>query len=244
MARRWARLASVAVLLAAGCTTGRVQPPLAGSTKTVVSPVPVSSFTRLEVESGFVVNLSLGPATSVKLLVNKNVLGVVDVRVSGHTLHIGLKPGARVQTVILRAAVSTPHLTAITVGGAAIVSWGDYLQSPSLDVSASGSAALEGPIEVYRARVKLSGGANVGLMGDANALDVQASGASVLSALPLHVTNLTVDLSGASHVGITASGSISATLSGASSLQYYESYGKPTFTHKNVSGGSTIETGP
>jgi Putative auto-transporter adhesin, head GIN domain len=245
--RRSIALLPVAFLMtvvAGGCTTV-VEPGVKGSAQSARTPVQVPSFTRLDVESAFVVNLSLGP-TNVTLDVSKNVLSAIDVHVSDSTLHIGLKPGRTVVsgTVMLRAFVSTPHLTGLAAGGASIIGWGQYFQSPEMEISASGASMIDGPVEVDRLHIDLAGASHLALQGDAHSLDARVSGASVASILGLKVTNLTVGLSGASHMQTTVVETISAVLSGASSLLYYPTYGEPTFTRKDVSGGSSIQAGP
>jgi hypothetical protein len=229
--------------VAGGCTTV-VGSSVKGSTQSARTPVQVASFTRLDVESAFVVNLSLGP-TNVTLDVSKNVLSAIDVHVSDDTLHIGLKPGRTVVsgTAMLRAFVSTPHLTGLAAGGASIVGWGPSFQSPDMEISVSGASMIDGPVEVDRLRFDVSGASHLALQGDAHSLDAQLSGASVASILGLKVTNLTVELSGASHMETTVVETISADLSGASSLVYAPTYGEPTFTRKDVSGGSSIQAG-
>ncbi len=215
-----------------------------GTPASVTTPVQVPSFTRLDVGSAFVVNLSAGP-TKVTLDVSKNLLEHVDVHVSGGTLHIGLEPGTTVVgTASLRATVSAPRLTAITVAGASVLSWSDSLQAASLTVSVSGASSIQGPIEADQTRVDLSGASHLGLQGETHAMDAVVSGASVASTLSLTVTNLTVELSGASHMEATVIETISADVSGASSLVYAPTGGEPTFTRKDVSGGSSIQAGP
>src|SRR3989442_2340292 len=70
---------------AVGCAT------ITGSGKVVSTPVPVSSFSRLQVSSAFEVNVSFGEQEAVTLHVDDNVTGHLDVGVSNGTLHIGLK---------------------------------------------------------------------------------------------------------------------------------------------------------
>jgi hypothetical protein len=230
-------------LLAGSCT--RVVDPVHGARASVVTPVPVPGFTRIDVESAFVVNVLPGP-TKVSLDVSQNVLSSLDVSVSGDTLHIGLKPGSAFLpgTTMLRATVSTPHLTGLTAGGASIVGWNQSFQAPDMQLTESGASMVGGPVEADHLHVELSGASHVALQGDAQSLDAVLSGASVASILGLKVNDLTVELSGASHMETTVAGTISAVVSGASSLVYYPTYGEPRFTRKDVSGGSSIQAGP
>jgi len=62
--------------------------------------------------------------------------------------------------------------------------------------------------------------------------------ASQLDAVDLEVSDLAIGLSGASTADGSVAETISAGVSGASSLRYR---GSPTFTRREVSGGSSIE---
>jgi hypothetical protein len=65
----------------------------------------------------------------------------------------------------------------------------------------------------------------------------RASGASHLALERLEVDGLEVELSGASNAEVLVRRTISASLSGASSLRYL---GSPTLTRQDTSGGSSI----
>jgi hypothetical protein len=234
-----AMLACLAALLAAGCT-GLDEPAITGSGRVVASPVPVSSFSRLEVGGAFHVTATIGSANSVTLHVDENLLDLVDVHVSGDTLHIGTKSGANLHGANLSADATAAELTGVEVSGAAQVTLIGDTDAVSLDLSASGAGQLTGNIGAQHVRLELSGASHATLSGTAGALALEASGASDLQGQDLRVSELTVELSGASSASVTVSGSISAEASGASSLRYF---GSPTFTKKDVSGGSSIEAG-
>lgn len=234
-----AMLACLAALLAAGCT-GLDEPAITGSGKIVASPVPVPSFSRLEVGGTFHVTATIGGANSVTLHVDENLLDLVDVHVSGDTLHIGTKSGANLHGSNLSADATAPELTGVEVSGAAKVKLTGDTDAASLDLSASGAGQLTGDINAQHVRLELSGASHATLSGTVGALALEANGASDLQGQDLRVSELTVELSGASSALVTVSGSISAEVSGASALRYL---GSPTFTKKDVSGGSSIEAG-
>ena len=235
---RLALLACVTAL-AAGCTS-LDQPTITGSGTVIASPVPVSSFSRLEVGGTFHVAVTVGSPESVTLHVDDNVLDLTDVQVSGDTLHIGLKSGTNVHGATLSADVTAPELAGVDVSGAALLTVNGTIQTASLDLSVSGAGQVSGNLAVQHARLELSGASHATLSGTAGTLSMEASGASNLEGSDLQVGDLTVDLSGASHAIATVTGTISAGVSGASSLHYL---GSPTFTRKDVSGGSSIQAG-
>jgi hypothetical protein len=90
---------------------------------------------------------------------------------------------------------------------------------------------------VDRAEGTVSGASRLELTGTAGALEVDGSGASNLALAGLAVDDLDLQLSGASRADVRTDGTITAQLSGASSLTYL---GTPDFTRRDTSGASTI----
>ena len=221
------------LLIAAGCK-GTVS----GSGTVTSTPVPVSTFSRLEVSNAFVVNVSFGDQENVTLRVDDNLVGHLDVGVSAGTLHVGLESGTSVRDATLHADVTARTLSGIDISGASQVHLADVLTGERVQVVLSGAGRLDGTAHVDLARLELSGASNAKVSGSAGRLEVTESGASRLDAVDLDVSDLAIDLSGASTADVSVRGTISAGVSGASSLHYR---GSPTFTRREVSGGSSIE---
>jgi hypothetical protein len=231
-------LAGAALLLLGTAGCGLDQPTITGSGSVVASPVAVGSFSRLEVGAAFHVDVTTGSTETVTLHVDENVLDLVDVHVSGDVLHIGLKPDANVNDAGLSADVTARELSGVDASGAAQVTLNGPLEASPVDLSASGAGQLTASLHTDHARLQLSGASHATLSGTAGALDLEASGASNLQGGGLHVEDLTVELSGASSATVAVSGTMSADVSGASSLHYT---GSPSFRRREVSGGSSIE---
>ena len=222
------------LFLAVGCNES-----VSGSGNVTSTPVPVpaSGFSGLEVSNAFDVTVSFGDEESVTLRVDDNVVGHLDVGVSEGTLHLGLESGTSVRDATLHADVTARSLSRIDVSGASAVHLSDALTGSKVEVAVSGAGRLDGMAGVDLANIELSGASNANLTGSAGRLQVTGSGASKLDAVKLQVSDLTIDLSGASKAEVSVTGSISAGVSGASSLTYR---GSPEFTRRDVSGGSSI----
>jgi hypothetical protein len=216
MSRR-AGLSGVALaalcLAAAGCGSERT---VTGSGNVVSRTVAVDDFTRLEAQQTFQVHVSTGSAPKVVLHADDNVLPELDVGVSGDTLHLKLKSDVSTRQATLRAEVTVPNLEGI---------------------SASGASQVEGPVKIDEGTIELSGASRAVLTGSAGDLEVDASGASGVDSPELTVGTLDIELSGASRAELTVTDSLSAALSGASSLRYR---GSPQVMKSDVSGGSSI----
>jgi len=208
-----------------------------GSGRVVDRDIPVSSFSKLEVSTAFVVTVTFGSSEKVTVRVDDNVVDDLDVGVSGDTLRIALRPGVSVHDATLEADVTARSLSRIEGSGAARITLGEPLTGGELVVTLSGASALTGELTMVDATMELSGAASIDLAGSVSGLEVTASGASELSGPDLTIDELTVDLSGASQATVTVTGSISAVVTGASALRYA---GTPTVEREDVSGGSQI----
>jgi hypothetical protein len=221
------------LLIASGCTRT-----VSGSGTVTSTPVPVSPFSRLEVSNAFDVNVSFGDKENITLRVDDNIVGHLDVGVSDGTLHVGLESGMSVRDATLHADVTARTLSSIRISGASEVHLSNVLTGERVEVVVSGAGRLDGTAHVDLAKLELSGASNAKLSGSAGRLEVTESGASQLDTVDLDVSDLAIDLSGASTADGSVTGTISAGVSGASSLRYR---GSPTFTRREVSGGSSIE---
>ena len=225
---------ALAVLLAGvACVTTSIT----GSGHVVASSVPASFFSRLEVGSAFRVTLTVGGDEQVTVRVDDNLTDHLDVGISDGTLRIRLKPGTSVRNATLEADVTAPGVSSIEVSGAAKLHLSDELAGQRIKMTLSGAGEIDGPVRFDEAGADLSGASHLELSGTAGKLDIRGSGASRLEAEQLQVGQLTIDLSGASQATVSVSGTISAQVSGASSVRYA---GTPQFIRKDVSGGSSI----
>jgi hypothetical protein len=225
-----ASLSLVVAAASASCTGERVR----GSGKVVTKDVAVASFTRLQVSWGFAVTVAVGQP-SLKLRIDDNLDRHLDVGVEGDTLRIGLRRVSSVSDATLQATVTAPSLAQVQGSGSSRVHLQDRLAGDELRVELSGASRLDGPVDLTSATAALSGASQLELSGRTES--ASASGASHLVLQQLQVDALEVSLSGASNAEVSVRRTISASLSGASSLRYR---GSPTLTRQDVSGGSSV----
>jgi hypothetical protein len=227
--------ASLAIVALASLTAcGR---PVTGSGNVVSRQIPVTSFSKMQVSYAFTVRLSFGEPAAVTVRVDDNLVDDLDVGVSGDTLRIGLKGGLAVNRATLQADVTVPSLSAIEASGASTVTPDGPVTSSGFNLTLSGASTFDGTVSITEATVDLSGASHAAFSGSAKSITATVSGASQLEAGGLSIDALTIDLSGASHAEVNVTGTISASASGASNLTYA---GSPTFTRKDVSGGSAL----
>jgi hypothetical protein len=215
------------------CTRARVR----GSGNVVARDVAVSSFSRLEVASAFEVAASVGGQPSLTLRVDDNLERHVEAGVSGDTLRIGLRRGTSVSDATQQATITAPSLVQVQGSGASRIRLQERVAADDLGVELSGASRLDGAAELGSMTAGLSGASELVLSGRVRSMSASASGASRLALQELQVDSLEVDLSGANTAEVSVRRTISAGLSGASTLRYR---GTPAFTRQETSGGSTI----
>ncbi|MFC2019231.1 GIN domain-containing protein [Chloroflexota bacterium] len=153
-------IALVAIL--AGCGTGQ--------------EIPLTDFDKVELRSGFHVDISVGEEYSVVLKVNEDFLDDVEAVKVGDTLIIRAKPGHNLRGASLKAEVVMPALTGLALNSG---SWVTVRGSGS-DVTISlkgGSHAELGNFTVENANLSATSGSHV-TVNVSGRLDVDVSGGS------------------------------------------------------------------
>lgn len=137
----------------------------------------------------------------------------------------------------LRAYVSFKTLQSIEASGASDLNINGTFTTNSAKIKLSGACEMKGVVDIENLDLDLNGASTVKIKGTVTNLKIEASGASDIKNYDLIVDNCLAKLSGASDVRITINKSISATASGASSLNYK---GNPERREVNTSGASNI----
>lgn len=212
-----------------------------GSGNVITVDVPVGEFSQIEVSNAFEVNVAIGEEPSLTLRIDENIEPHLDVGVDGDTLRIGLEPVVSIRAVVLEADLIVPSLERIEGSGAAEIRVEDQLSRSDLEVELSGASFLEATVELESMSATLSGASEIVMDGQVGRLTGDVSGASEMSMLDLAVDQLDVELSGASSAEVTVGDSLTARLSGASSLRYK---GAPPITDIQSSGASSVSQIP
>jgi Putative auto-transporter adhesin, head GIN domain len=234
---RTSLLILLAALAVSGC--GSIGPGRTSSGTTATSRIDAAGVTRLDVAYGFDVRVSLGQPEAVTVTYDDNLADLLDVHVDGKTLRIQLQPNSNIDHhPTLRAEVTISRLEEIRAAGASTVTVASKLPDSGLRLLVSGSSRVGADLALDRAEATVSGSSRPELTGTANALSAQGSGASNLELADLHLQNLDIKLSGASHGNVNVTGTITAQVSGASKLTYA---GTPQFAKRDTSGGSSIQ---
>jgi hypothetical protein len=144
--------AVVAILLAlASCSV------VNGSGQVKTESREVSGFTRVDLAGTGEVTISQGPAESLTIEADDNVLPVLISEVSDSTLKLGTKPRTTVRAHSpIRYRVTMKDLTGVTLSGSgSVTANGMQLRALRTDISGSGTVNVSGSAD--RQDIQLSG---------------------------------------------------------------------------------------
>ena len=120
----------------------------------------------------------------------------------------------------LKAYVSVKNLNALESSGASEFKITGILNLETLALKLSGASQLSGTVKITNLRIELSGASDVKINGSVQNLNIDASGASDVKSYGLIAEACSIKASGASDISITVNKEITATASGASSVNY------------------------
>jgi len=210
---------------------------LIGSGNLETEEYAFTDFTEVEISSAFEFEIKQSSSYSINITADDNVIDYVQVSQDGQTLKIGLGTVTWFGPVTLRASVTMPQLSGLTVSGASRGDIYDFSSTEDLDITVSGASKVTGDITAGNVEFDISGASTIQLEGSANDMVASVSGAGRFNLDDFTVNNADVNFSGASSGTVNLNGRLDANLSGASRLWYI---GEPTMGDINTSGASTI----
>jgi len=228
-----------------------------GSGETSTFEMDYADFTRVEIGTGFDVEITRADDYYVSITVDKSLYEYLSIGTRGDTLHVGLKDNYVYTAAARRAVIRLPDMRRLELAGGSRATVTGFSVSHSIDFNLSGGSNLmlspmqvgdgsfvlsggssvTGDIEMSNGRFDLSGGSRLNLTGAATYIKVKASSASDVILAEFPVPSAGIELSGASHAVINVSDTMDVNLSGASSLEYI---GNPKLSSMQMSGGSTL----
>ena len=198
--------------MAAGCslTTGT-----SGDGPTSTESRTTDAFSRVETGFGIGVTVTIGPAQSVEVHAQSNILPIISTKVEGGTLHIDATQEFST-TEAVEVVVVTPTLDGISLGGG---SQGRVtgLAADALDIS-------------------LTGGSGLTATGSASDVMLGSSGGSEAHLFDLSADTVSLELSG----GATAEVNASTEVNGSASGGAHATVRGPAQLNVALSGGAEV----
>ncbi len=211
-------IAIVLIALLAGCAGPAAIPERVTGSGTLVSrSYDLEGFSQIDADVVADVKVTRGDAYSVNVEVDDNVASRLEVSVKGDTLHITLKDAAY-NKVTLRAQVTMPRLTGVTLDGA---------------------STLHAELAGEDLTLNLDGASVATLTGTAGGVTIEADGAAQAMLGGLAAGDVRINSNGASHIEINASGAVTGRADGASVIFVG---GSPRSVNVETEGASRVIT--
>jgi hypothetical protein len=211
-------IASLIIALLAGCTGPEIPVRIVtGSGNLVSRSFDLDDFSKINADVVAQVEVTRGDAYSVKVEVDDNLEPRLRVSVTGDTLYINLTDAAYSKAT-LRAQVTMPKLTGVTLNGA---------------------STLTGELAGEDLALNVDGAGVVTLTGTAGRVTIVANGASKTYLGGLAAGDVDLDADGASRIEINASGAVTGKAKAASVITVT---GTPTSVSVQTEGAARVVT--
>jgi hypothetical protein len=195
----------------------------------------LTDFTNVDISSAFRFEIVQSDSYGVSVTAPEPLFNSIHVTREGETLRITMTGSAPLTGV--KAKITMPDLRGLELSGAVNGTVKGFSSSHNFNLNVSGASHLSGNIVVGDAALRVSGASNVQLDGSAKNITIDVSGASTLGISAFPVNDADVTVNGASNAAINVGGRLDADLSGASRLTYA---GEPTLGDIKTSGSSTL----
>jgi hypothetical protein len=176
----------------------------------------VAPFTSVDLAGSNNVTIQVGAEQAVRVHADDNLVRRVTTTVRDGELVIDNRGSFRTQ-VLMTVEVSVPRLDGLTVSG-------------------SGNVSVQG-VRADAFGVRLPGSGNIVVTGTADRLTATLDGSGQLQLTNLVATDATAVVSGSGVIRLTATGSLSASISGSGTIQYG---GSPEDVTQSVTGSGAI----
>jgi hypothetical protein len=198
----------------------------------------VGAFSHVVVGGGFQADIQVGPAQSVKVEVQENLLKLIKTTVEKGTLKIETTASISSDKPLL-VHIKVPKLESLDVSGGATADVNGVkgnrfdlqctggarakVKGSADEVSLRGSGGAQIQMSGVDSRTvtgSASGGASVTVAGKAKSGYLDASGGAQIDAKSLSLVDAEANGSGAAHIDVTVSGMLHAQANGATTITY------------------------
>jgi hypothetical protein len=184
-----------------------------------------SGFTAVDMRGAGKVILTQGETESLTVSGSDNLVPLVMTSVQNGVLVIEMKEKVVIiepnPANVLTIAIGVRDLTALTVSGLGDVEM-DGLSASRLEITMSGAGRIDlKGLDLEDLRVTLSGAGDVILSGGASSAVINLPGAGKVDAGGLKLQNAQVTIAGLGNATVWVTGTLTGTISGAGSVEYY-----------------------
>jgi len=202
----------------------------------------VDSFTKVKLEGSMDVEVKVGPAQSVRVIADSDVIEYLRTEVHGGELEIELKHHKRNSGIFRRVekmlvVVTVPSLESAEVQGSGDMIVEDVAGSRfELDVHGSGDAIVKNA-KVETLNLDLQGSGDIEISGSCDDVRIELQGSGDIKADRMECKSADVMLMGSGDIGVFANVSADVTVRGSGDISVF---GKPDKISSRVRGSGDI----
>ena len=209
--------------------------PIRSSGKIVTETRPVSGFSTIQLAGSGQMTLDQGPAESLTIEADENVLPHIITEVNGTTLVIRPEASFNVlsgQTIHYQVVVK--DLNGLSSLGSADITTGP-ISSDHLTVTVAGSGNIQfGPLNGQDVNASILGSGDLKMFGKIVSQAVKILGSGSFNGGDLQSASANVNIAGSGDVTLWVTDSLSATILGSGNVLYY---GSPALSSSTIGSG-------
>ena len=197
----------------------------------------LTEFNEIEIDGQAKVFLKQDSETSVKVIIDSNLLAYVITEVSGGKLKI-YEDKCLEEITRYKIYISTPNITKLYVDGAIQLKGEGKIKTEKLYIETKGAGDVKLKLDVDELETETKGSGNLNLKGTADDFDIELEGAGSIEAFGLTSKNIEAEVSGAGTCEIDVRDKFDGDVSGSGKI-YYK--GNPKKVSTDVSGSGSIK---
>jgi hypothetical protein len=195
----------------------------------------LGSFTKIQLNGGYEVELFQGNEESITIISEKEMLNKVKAEISDGLLEIKAEKEILVNKVKLK--IKFKNLEELRIDGGMSLKSKQPIQIENLVLKVNGGADIKLNISGKSLKLNLAGGTNIELKGKVDDFDILLGGAGNIDADKLEAENVKVEIDGAGYAKVWPIKSINAQLNGVGAIEYV---GNPTNVKTSIAGIGSI----
>jgi hypothetical protein len=194
-------------------------------------------FTGIHLNLDAEVTVTRGPAHSVEVEAEDNLLNVIEAGVKGRSLRLEsercLDP-----SIGIKVRVTLPSLEELAINGSGDIVVPDTFQVEKLKLTINGSGNLRARLIAADLRAAIHGSGDVELAGSANRFEVKIAGSGDVQATDMPCNSVEVNVLGSGSVYVYAIQDLEIKVNGSGDVHYK---GKPALTARVNGSGKVVD---
>ena len=217
-----------------------------GNGKLITKSIPISNFSKIEIETYVVVDYSQGKNKgNLEFTIDNNLWEYYDIYTHNDVLRIQLKDEYRNKLQLKPTksllVVSSEQLGNIEIAGSSKVNFCTGFTSKKLRIAVAGSAKIianKYPVDIKDCKIEIAGSGNVQLAGAIQSAHIEIAGSGSMSALDCKIAQLKADIAGSGSVEAHVTDTLIADIAGSGKVRYT---GNPKNVKPSVAGSGTVK---